>query len=779
VAPSASSPVDPLLIGAGAGALAVAGVLGAGLLARRRRSLIRFSSLPETDVALEGGFAQARLTPVVDRGGQRRGGVADEVHRLAASVLQFLRDSAGVDTAAGASIVSARHGRSSTTLALVAPIASQAHLVDRLPEIATRLGAGASAEAELTPDGDVAVRVRGFSAGLNSAPDVSAHVAVPTLVPIGVLPDRQEFLANWDSLGHVLIASPFGGGATAVLTSVLAHLAARRDPARLQIRMIAGSRALPQALLGLPHQVGPAIDPLDQEALAAVLYEVRAELDRRLVGGWADQPELVLVAAELLEVEPYSGLLGEVGERGPACGVRLLAASTRPGDELARNPLLGDFTTRLLQRTADEDESVALLGSADAAYLGGGGRLLFRSEHRMPIELYGYRVAPADLDRLVAAMRAPSKQARHDPAPCCSSADAAASRPGESADGATRGDSSEGAGREAHPELTGGLHSTTPDPVTDQVIDVTERAVSRATNGSYTPLPTEPEALLYVQCFAGPRVLRGDEEVWPSPSAGREQKPMQLLLFLAAHSTEGVDREKAVEALLAEDDSADPVATLRQWRRRVRGLLGRLVPDLPEDLFEDNGRSYRLNPRVVRSDVQRFLELERWAKTKGREDPKPAYEAMRALYVGDLFDRASAQPFAWAVAPGPGGASLVQEYRQIYQDAIRNLAERYAASADEPLLAERALELYEELVRLDPANERHWSALFRLHARLRDRVALERDWRRLCQVLQDEDRDAQPRGTTRDLYQQLLRSFDEPQRTGLPRAQEAHARDVA
>ena len=261
-----------------------------------------------------------------------------------------------------------------------------------------------------------------------------------------------------------------------------------------------------------------------------------------------------------------------------------------------------------------------------------------------------------------------------------------------------------------------------------------------------------------MRCFAGPRVLREGEEIWPAAAANREQKPFQLVLFLAAHSAEGVDRDKAAEALLGEEESADPAATLRQWRKRVRTSLSRLVPDLPEeeDLFEDSGRSWRLNPRLVWSDVQRFLELEKWAKSKGRLNPEPAYEAMRALYVGDLFDRAVAQPYAWAVTPGPSGPSLVQEYRQMYQEATRLLAERYAATLHDPQRAERALELHEELVRLDPANERLWSALFRLHARLGDRVALERDWRRLCQVLQEEEPDAEPRGTTRELYQQLL-----------------------
>jgi len=134
---------------------------------------------------------------------------------------------------------------------------------------------------------------------------------------------------------------------------------------------------------------------------------MRAEFDRRLLAGpSAARPELVLVIGELVDLAPYVGLLGQVGERGASCGIRLLAASTRPGSELAAHPLLPDFGTRLIQRTADEDESMALLGTADAAYLGGGGRLLFRSEQRTPVDLYAYHVAPPDLERLVEVMTA-------------------------------------------------------------------------------------------------------------------------------------------------------------------------------------------------------------------------------------------------------------------------------------------------------------------------------------------------------------------------------------
>jgi len=777
-APAESPPPAALPLAAGLAALAVGGgLVGVGLV-RRRRRLDPLADVPESDVKVEEGFAQAY--PSRDLAERLTGhdlAERDPVTLLVAHVARFLQERGGDELAAQTHVLLARHGRSSTTLELVTSLPQQPRLLALAPEVASALGPGVAAEAELTPDGDVALRVRGLrqaSLQLTRAmrPLEAILQALPTLVPVGVLADRQEFSANWGALGHVLVASSTGTGATAILTSVLARVAARRTPAELQVRIIAPPRALPAAVLGLPHQLGPAVDPQDQDAMAEALSTVRAELDRRLLAGSSSgQPELVVVVAELLDLEPYVGLLGQLGERGAACGIRLLAASTRPGDQLAAHPLLSDFSTRLVQRTADEDESVALLGTADAAYVGGGGRLLFRSEQRTPVELYAYRVAPADLDRLVEVMAtaygAGANRRRPVPPP---------SPAGNHDDGQELAVVTDegGNGTVIQDEEPVVIVSPRPAeaPSNGQVKASSQEAlVSTVTpNGCEGLLPPEREALLEVRCFAGPRVLRDNEELWPAAAPNREQKAFQLLLFLAAHSADGVDRDKAAEALLGEDDSADPTGTLRQWRKRVRTALGRLVPDLSEeDLFEDSGRSWRLNPRLVRSDVQRFLELERWATSKGRHNPEPAYEAMRALYVGDLFDRAAAQPYAWAVAPGPKGPSLVQEHRQKYQEATRLLAERCAASPGDPQRTERALELYEELVRLDPSSERLWSGLFRLHALLGDRASLERDWRRLCQVLQDEETDAQPRGSTRELYQQLLRSFD-PQHTELLRA---------
>ena len=90
--------------------------------------------------------------------------------------------------------------------------------------------------------------------------------------------------------------------------------------------------------------------------------------------------------------------------RAADLGVRLVAATTCPA-EVAESPLVSQFTTRMVLRMQDEEASVALLGVADAAFLGGGGRLLLRLDGREPVELYGYQVATEHLERLVRVMR--------------------------------------------------------------------------------------------------------------------------------------------------------------------------------------------------------------------------------------------------------------------------------------------------------------------------------------------------------------------------------------
>ena len=389
----ASTARDELpLVPLGLGSVGLVAVAGLAFGARRMRRLRPLPQQPESEIVVEGGFAEAQLAQDFTRG--LHGVGFDPLAALVGQLDAFLRE----HNLTSAGVVSVRHGRSATTIALEAGLAEQAILVDLAPVFAERLGA--DAEACVSADQDVVVRlVRLRKTRL--LPTADSLRDSPCLVPLGVLYDRQVYSAAWSSLGHVLVASLPGHGADAILTSLVATLTARRSPEQLRVWIVGSSRALPAPVFDLPH-LARVVDPANEAALTLAADELRAELDRRA----AHRPpaDLVVVVPELTSLGEQASRFELLLGRAAELGVRLVAATTCPA-EVAESPLVSQFTTRMVLRMQDEEASVALLGVADAAFLGGGGRLLLRLDGREPVELYGYQVATEHLERLVRVMR--------------------------------------------------------------------------------------------------------------------------------------------------------------------------------------------------------------------------------------------------------------------------------------------------------------------------------------------------------------------------------------
>jgi DNA-binding SARP family transcriptional activator/LysM repeat protein len=378
--------------------LAALGAGGAVWATRRWRRHSRLTAERESDVVVQDGYATAELDDELTH--RLRGAERDPVLAVTAHVVRYLHEHE-LDQVR---IVAARSGRSSTILTLEASLSVQGRLFDALDELGPRIGIGA--EAVLSADHDILLKLTGLRKLrlLGSGP--SASESVPWLTELGVLYSRQILFVDWRALHHALVAGLQGQGADTILTSLLATLTARQRPSDLRLWMITPPRLLPAPLTRLPHLVRPPVAPDDAEGVIATIDEVRAELEARLAGPPDEvrrAPELALVVGELADLDQHADALHLIGTQGPACGVRLLAATSAP--EGLHSPLLPHFTTRLVLQTRDEEASMAVLGSSDAAFLGGGGRLLLRLDAREPVELYGYRVALEHLERLLRVMR--------------------------------------------------------------------------------------------------------------------------------------------------------------------------------------------------------------------------------------------------------------------------------------------------------------------------------------------------------------------------------------
>ncbi|HEV7664443.1 MAG TPA: LysM peptidoglycan-binding domain-containing protein, partial [Chloroflexota bacterium] len=728
-------PIVPLAAG-GAGLLAAAGA--AALTSRRLRPLPQER---ETEVVVEGGFAAAQLTPTYDQGAPDLD--VDPLTIVVSRLVHFLEEYQ-LQTV---HVVAVQHGRSATTFTLTASLAEQALIVDLAPVIAAELDA--EVDASVSADQDVMLRVAHprkrrllpLSGGLPTT--------MPRLLPLGVLYDRQSFAAAWEHLGHVLIASLPGHGADAILTSVVAALTARHSPTHLHVWLMARARALPRPLFDLPH-VQCIIDPDDETAVADAIERLRVELDTRADADKADA-DLIVVIPELATLGAAAADFELLAPRAAGLGVRFIVATASPADVL-ETPLIPQFGTRLVLRMQDEETSMALLGVADAAFLGGGGRLLLRLDNRAPVELYGYQVAPEHLERLVRVMRS-AYAAPPPPEPPTSSSDSASSTP-----------NAVDAPGSAEQPATDDDTATAAEPTADRPSTPDALSPSQPAEAAVQSLGGGPPII--VNCFGGPRIFCLGQQIWPRLGAG-DVKPFEFLLYLACQPAEGVTSDEAVEALWPESDAENAAHRFRQLRYRLRHALATVL-DAPrtDGIVLDRRGTLKLDPAVVRSDAAEFLGLVRNARVMSGSEAMAHLERARELYVGDLLEGPDARRYAWLDERDVSGVTLREHFRRQFQVASTRLAELYAQAGE----SAAAVEVYRELTAIDPGDERLWRALFRLHAERGDRLALMRDEHALRLALRDlSDRDGEGEGPgkrddfvdepSRDLldeYQRLL-----------------------
>jgi len=793
--------VSPMVGGMLGASVAVLGLAGTALVLRRRYPRSRRNG-PESDVEVRAGFAEVEPTDDLDPNAS-----TDDLNaagmiaaRLSRAVARVLLDKSGTRAGelptSGATLAAVRHGRSSTTLMLQnIPMAARVPLIACLPEAVTRaFGERSDVEGMVSRDGDVLVRLSNVADQFQShRPDdqldeLGAWPSPSLLLRLGLLADRQIFAANWDALGHVLVAAPLGQGAEAVLGGLLVGLVAKRAPAQLGLLILGSPRSLPEELLDLPHLVDVPVDPHDEQAALNALALVREELEKRIAGDQTEGPEVVVVLTELGQLNTeHMAALGPIMLHGPRYRFRVIAASTRRAVELAQHcTLLPEFGTRLVLRTPDEEDSIALLGSGDATELGPGGHLLARLEGRVPLQARGYRVAPDRLARLAAAVRVkappvdwwisrkttvePDREPEADATisdfiapvaepigveepPRLSALDeldeqSADEKPGVSVEG--RGDTETAERpREAESNQTSespqlelpvtpgypanGAISTPPAnhyslPAAHGVESASDR--SRAESAVLTC----PRPRLRGRFLGARELLYDGKVVWPVPGEP-DEAAMELLVFLGVQDPSGVRAEVLGDSFWEEDDDEARPDRLKKRRYRLRLALKKRLPTLDGDPLARMDKQhpvYRLNPTVIESDVHRFLKLTEEARWLGPEDAVTAYEEALDLYRGDLLDRPDVPPYRW-LDEGPRLVDLRVKYARIEQQTRRRLADLLAAGTDQQLA--RAEELYIGLAGEDPLDHRLWEALARLHGRRCDLLGLEATARRLRSAL--------------------------------------------
>jgi S-DNA-T family DNA segregation ATPase FtsK/SpoIIIE len=184
---------------------------------------------------------------------------------------------------------------------------------------------------------------------------------------------------------HTLLGGTSGAGKSELLQSMVAALAVRYPPTRLNFLFVDyKGGAASKVFETLPHTVGYVTNLSDGLAMRA-LISLRAELDRRmrvLDGRAKDLAELRLSAPDdvppslVILVDEFATLVREIPEfvagivdiaqRGRSLGIHLVLATQRPSGAVDDN-ILANTNLRISLRMLDRSDSMSVIDSPDAA----------------------------------------------------------------------------------------------------------------------------------------------------------------------------------------------------------------------------------------------------------------------------------------------------------------------------------------------------------------------------------------------------------------------------
>ncbi|MCR3753758.1 FtsK/SpoIIIE domain-containing protein [Lentzea californiensis] len=299
----------------------------------------------------------------------------------------FAHDGVRVDDVA----VDLLDAASATELArLLAPLVDTGAKVDDASDLPRSISLLNVAEPALTPAADVVLERwqenRSIVQG-PCAPRQPSRESGTLRAVVGMSATGAHALDLRADGPHALVGGTTGSGKSELLQSWILSLAVAHSPQRVTFLLVdyKGGSAF-QGFESLPHVVGQVTDltpHLVHRALTSLSAELKnrerlfaryqvkdlAELERRHAA--AAPPSLVIVvdefAALVKELPEFVDGVVNVAQRGRSLGVHLILATQRPAGVIKDN-LRANTNLRLALRTADEADSVDVLGSPEAAF---------------------------------------------------------------------------------------------------------------------------------------------------------------------------------------------------------------------------------------------------------------------------------------------------------------------------------------------------------------------------------------------------------------------------
>ncbi|MDP7353741.1 MAG: DNA translocase FtsK [Desulfobacterales bacterium] len=241
----------------------------------------------------------------------------------------------------------------------------------------------------------------------------------------------EPFVANLDSMPHLLIAGATGAGKSVALNGMICSMLFKSTPDDVKLILIDPKRIELSTYNGIPHLISPVVTDARKatnalfwavremekryEMLSAnkakniTQYNQKVEKEKKEAGGGSPStklPYIVIIIDELADLMMVASrdvefALTRLAQMARAAGIHLIIATQRPSVDVLTGVIKANFPTRLSFQVSSKTDSRTIIDSNGAESLLGSGDMLFLPPGTAKLQrIHGAYISEVELARI-------------------------------------------------------------------------------------------------------------------------------------------------------------------------------------------------------------------------------------------------------------------------------------------------------------------------------------------------------------------------------------------
>ena len=242
---------------------------------------------------------------------------------------------------------------------------------------------------------------RKISTFIDAYKDLPDFYKEPLSIPLGMNSKGTYFYTDLEKAPHLLITGLSGGGKSVYLNNVITTLISRVSPKDLKLVLIDTKRIEMNRYKDIPHLYFPLIgDPIEANRVLNNLEKVMNERYQAFeeanystsineYNAWAKDNNKETLPYIIVVVDEYADLLYSCKEvatpllsllmKARASGIHVIVSTQIPSDEVITPKIRDNMPTRVCFVSANEEDSIAILGVKGAEELLHSGEMLAKA----------------------------------------------------------------------------------------------------------------------------------------------------------------------------------------------------------------------------------------------------------------------------------------------------------------------------------------------------------------------------------------------------------------